>query len=73
MLRKLCAVDVRTQPEGTLPGAQFNSIKNGPKTAPKMAPKWNFEKGHMSQLKRVKKQKGPENAPKKAPKEGPEN
>ena len=34
-----------------------------------MAPKLNFEKEHMSQLKRVQKQKGPENAPKK----GPEN
>ena len=38
-----------------------------------MAPKWNFEKGHMSQLKRVKKQKGPKNALENAPKEGPEN
>ena len=41
------------------PGAQFNSIKNGPKKALKMATKWNFEKGHMSQLKRVKNKKGP--------------
>ena len=38
-----------------------------------MAPKLNFEKEHMSQLKRVKKQKGPENALKNAPKKGPEN
>ena len=38
-----------------------------------MAQKWNFEKEHMSQLKRVKKQKGPENAPKNAPKKGPED
>ena len=34
----------------------------------KMAPKWNFEKGHTSQLKRVEKQKGPENAAENAPK-----
>ena len=39
--------------------------------APKMAPKWNFEKGHMSQLRRVKKQKGPKNAPENAPKKSP--
>ena len=33
----------------------------------KMAPKWNFEKGHMSQLKRVKSKKGLKMHPKKGP------
>ena len=54
-------------------GRNSIALKNGPKTAQKMAPKWNFEKGHMSQLKRVKSKKGPKNAPKNAPEKGPKN
>ena len=66
-LQRLGAQGVRQVRPG-VPGAQFNSIKNGPKTAPKMASKWNFEKRHMSQLNRVKSKKGPKTHLKKGPK-----
>ena len=56
----------RDRPGGGAGGGPQGRNSIALKMAPKMAPKWNFEKGHMSQLKRVKSKKGLKMHPKRA-------